>query len=280
MAGKILKVATNDLSGKVDERKAAVFACFKHIKYMNDYVVFSFDGEYSKKKLCYGSIHLKDKSLVIFSVKDNIKKYIDEFLSEYISDKIENFKILDIDKLEKVEIISYNEMDYKDLQLLDDKSIIRIVSNESNASIKKPIFLYFMIFVLILLSIGLTLLYLYPDMFTVKYKELVCSNNLYDEKMMLNYDIESDIKFDGNDKVIKNNVVKTYTFLDSNSYYNFKNNSNYEEYFSSGETYKFIDGELKLKLFYSENYVIDDYDEMLTYLKREGFSCIETEYEK
>lgn len=279
MAGKILKVATNDLSGKVDERKVVVFSCFKHIKYMNDYVVFSFDGEYSKKKLCFGSIHLKDKSLVIFSVKDNIKKYIDEFLLEYTSDKMENFKILDIDKLEKVEIISYNEMDYNNLQLLDDKSIIRSVISENDVE-KKPIFLYFIIFILVLLSIGLTLLYLYPDMFTIKYKELVCRSNLYDEKMMLNYDIEKDIKFDGNDKVIKNNVVKTYTFLDSNNYYEFKNNSNYEEYFSSGETYKFIDGELKLKLFYSENYVIDDYDEMLTYLKREGFSCIETEYEK
>ena len=31
---------------------------------------------------------------------------------------------------------------------------------------------------------------------------------------------------------------------------------------------------------YQEDSVIDDYSEMLLYLKKEGFSCIEKEYEK
>ena len=77
MAGKILKIVSNDLYGNVDERKIVVFACFLHTKYMNNYVVFSFLGEYDKKKICYGSVHIKDNSLVIFSVKNNVKKYID-----------------------------------------------------------------------------------------------------------------------------------------------------------------------------------------------------------
>ena len=71
---------------------AVVFACFEHTKYMNNYAIFSFLGEYDKKKLCYGSIHMKKDSVVIFSVKDIVKPYIDEFINEYENNKIENFK--------------------------------------------------------------------------------------------------------------------------------------------------------------------------------------------
>ena len=200
MAGKILKIVSNDLYGNVDERKVVVFASFLHTKYMNNYVVFSFLGEYDKKKLCYGSIHLKKDSLVIFSVKDNVKKYIDEFLNEYENDNVENFEILNIDNIEKVELVSYSEMEYNKLELLDQKSISRIVNKKEEITKKKPVFLYVLIFILILFGLGLTVLYFYPELFTIKYRELVCTDNLYDQELMLNYDIEKDIKFDKNNK--------------------------------------------------------------------------------
>lgn len=279
MAGKILKIAPNDVNGKADERKVVVFCAFEHTKYMNNYIVFSFEGEYNKNKLYYGSIHLKNDSLVIFSVKDNVKTYIDDFLSEYENDKVENFKILDIDKIEKVELVSYNEMEYEKLQLLDSKSIVRIVDTEEDSE-SKPIFLYILIFLLILLAVGLTVFYFYPDMFTIKYKELVCTDNLYDNDIGLNYDIDMDIKFDRNDKVESIQVSRIYTFLDSNSYYEFRDNNKHLNYFNDGESYKYIDEGLQFKVFYQEESVIDDYEEMLTYLKKEGFSCEIGEYEK
>lgn len=281
MAGKILKIGLNDLNGNSDDRKVVVFASFSHTKYMNNYVIFAFEGEYSKNKLCFGSIHIKDNSLVIFSVNDGIKKYIDQFIEEYTSSNLVNFKILDISRIEKVEIVSYSEMEYDKIQLLDDISIERIIKEEDNEVInKKPLILYILLFILIFFCIGLTLLYLYPDVFAVKYKELVCNDNLYDEDMMLNYDISKDIKFNKNDKVVSIDVVKNYTFLDSDSYYEFKENDKHLEYFNGGEGYKYLDEGLNLRIFYKENSVIDDYEEMLEYLKREGFNCIEKEYEK
>ena len=197
MAGKILKVSANDVYGKVDERIAVVFACFEHTKYMNNYVIFSFLGEYDKNKLCYGSIHMKRNSVVIFSVKDNVKQYIDEFINEYENNKIDNFKILDISDKERVEIVSYNEMDYNKLELLDEMSIFReVVQEEVVVKEKQPVFLYSMLVVLILFACGLTLLYFKPELFSIKYKQLLCTNNLYDNEMELNYDIEKDVKFD------------------------------------------------------------------------------------
>lgn len=277
MAGKILKITSNDLYGNVDDRMVKVFACFEHTKYMNNYVVFSIDGN---NKLCYGSIHLKKDSLVIFNVKPTIKKYIDEFLDEYINDKISEYKLIDINNINKVELVSYNEMDYDKIQILDDKSIEKTVVNEEMVKGKKPVILYVLLFILIILGGGLTLLYFMPDLFSVKYKLLECTNNIYDEKIGLNYRIDKDVKFNKNDKVDSVDVIRTYAFLDSDSYNEFKDNNLQNKYFTNGEGYKYIDSELKFKLFYNENSVIDDYEEMYIYLKKEGYSCIEREYEK
>ena len=52
-----------------------------------------------------------------------------------------------------------------------------------------------MLFILISFAVGLTLLYFKPELFSVKYKQLVCTNNLYDNDLDLYYDIEKDIKF-------------------------------------------------------------------------------------
>jgi len=285
--GKIIKVASNDLYGNVDDRTVSVFACFEHTKYMNNYVVFAINEENDKnnankkRKLCYGSIHLKNKSLVIFEVKNDIKKYIDDFLDEYLSEKLSEYKLLDISTIDKVELVSYNEMEYDKLNILDSKSIPKVVvKHEENDKNKAPVFLYLLIFILVLLGVGLTVLYLKPELFTIKYKGIECTDNLYDNNIGLNYDIDKEVRFDRDNKVSSISIVRTYTFLDSNSYYEFKENNTQNNYFTNGEGYKYIDGELKFKLFYQEESVIDDYDEMLTYLKREGFSCIEREYEE
>ena len=280
MNGKVLKIVSNDLYGNVDDRSVVVFACFCHTKYMNNYVVFAVKGEYGKKKICYGSVHLKNNSLVIFSVKDNIRKYIEDFLSEYLLDRLDNFTILNIDNVEKVELVSCSDMDCDNLLELEEKSIPKLDDIEDNNVSKKPIFLYFLLICLVLFGIGLTIIYFNPKLVGIKYRQLVCNNSLYDKELMLNYDVEYDIKFDDKDKLNSIDVNKIYIFLESDVYYDFKDNNRFEEYFNNGEAYKFIDSELKFKVMYQKTSVIDSYDEMLVYMKKEGFSCIEKEYEK
>jgi len=279
MSGKVLKVSSNDLYGNADDRVVRVYACFCHTKYMNNYVVFSFEG--NTEKLYYGSIHLKANSLVVFAVKDNVKKFIIEFVDEFMNGKLNNYKILDINNMTKVELVSYSETEYDKLLLLDEKSIHRLVSKEDViVKEKKPIFIYLLIIILVLFGLGITLLYFKPELFVIKYKGLDCIGNIYDNDMGLYYDIEKNIVFDTDDKLEKIDVIRTYTFLDSESYDEFKNNDSQNQYFTNGEGYKYIDSEFKFKVFYQEKTVIDDYEEMLVYLKGEGFNCIEREYEK
>lgn len=277
MSGKELRISSNDLYGNVDDRIVRVYACFEHSKYMNNYIVFSFGTD--NNKLCYGSVHLKENSLVIFSVKNDVEKYILEFTNQYINDKLDDFKIISLNNINKVELVSYNETEFDKLLLLDEKAIPKVIVKEEVKE-SKPVFLYLVVFVLILLALGLTLLYFKPELFAIKYKGLECTNKLYDNEMTLYYDIEKTIMFDKDDKVEKIDVVRIYNFLDNGSYLEFKNRDDHNKYFNNGEGYKYIDEEFKFKVFYKEDSVIDDYDEMLTYLKREGFSCVEREYER
>lgn len=276
MTGKVLKVSSNDLYGNADDRVVRVYVCFEHLKYMNNYAVFSIEGD---SKLYYGSIHFKKNSLVIFSVRKEIEKYILEFLDEYMNDDINNFRILNMDSVDKVELVSYSMMEYDKLDLLDEKAITKAVVQEDVRE-KGSFWSYLVIFILILFALGISLLYFKPELFTIKYKGLMCENNFYDDNLKLNYALEKDIRFNEKDKVSSVLVVKTYIFLDSKTYYEFRDNDMVNEYFNNGEKYKYIDNELKLRVFYDEESVIDDYDEMLSYMKREGFSCIEREYEE
>ena len=166
------------------------------------------------------------------------------------------------------------------LEMLDKKSIIREKTEMKQEKTKKPIILYLLIFILILCAVGLTLLYLYPEKFTTEYKMLECDNKNYDQKIEMYYDINKTIKFDEDNKTEIIDVIKEYTFLDSNKYYDFKDNNKQYQYFTNGESFKFIDERLQLRIIYQEKSVIDEYEEMYVYMKKEGYSCKEKKYEK
>ena len=284
MNGKILKISSNDLYGNVDDRQVVVFACFNHVKYMNKYILFTFLGEYDKKKLYYGSIHMKENSLVVFSVRDNVFGYIDKFKNEYISGMVDNneYEILDISKMEKVELVSYNEMEFDKLKELEDISIKK-TNTESVVEAdkeKKPVFLYILLIILILLLIGITYLYLKPDDFVIRNKNLVCEKNKYNMELDMKYLENRIVLFDINDKLKKIEINDSYVFSDIDLYNEFKDNEKEKDYFKIDGTFKYIDENLELKIIYQDKSIIDNYDEMKNYLVNEGYSCVEGYYEE
>ena len=73
MIGKILKIKDVNMSFNQKEKNIVVFACFSHVKYNENYIVFTNKDEYGKGILYYGTIHTKDNTIIIFDVKqDNI----------------------------------------------------------------------------------------------------------------------------------------------------------------------------------------------------------------
>jgi len=281
MNGKILKISSNDLYGNVDDRKIAVFAAFNHVKYMNKYAIFTYEEEFDKHKLYYGSLHLKNNSLVIFSVNETTKKYIDTFIEGYLTSTLNpaEYQIIDISNIEKAELVSFNEKDFDKLNELDKLSIARIVPNASESTTnKKNIFLYFLLIIMILLLGGITYLYLFPEKFTTELNQLECHAQLHNESINMKYESTKIYKFNKENIVKAINVTDTYTFTNSNDYLEFKNNNQESEYFHINGQYKYNDDNLTLQLFYEEDSIIDNFEELKSYMKSEGYICQEGKY--
>ena len=279
MNGKILKLANNDLYGNALDRTVSVFVAFTHKKYMNHYVIFTYTDMLDKKQLYYGSVHLKPDSLVVFQVNDNVLPIVNEFISEYLNDKIDanEYEIIDIKDINKLEFVSASVTDYDNLKALDDKSIKKEATVEGAAN-KSHTGLYLFIVVIMLLLGGVTYLYFNPSLLQTELKELKCESNLYHSELEMKYLREIEIKFNKADEPVKYAVTETYKFSDMTTYFEFKDNDRQNEYFNTIGSYKYTDALNQLKIFYDEETVIDNYQELYKYLKNEGYTCQEGTY--
>ena len=224
MNGKVLKVINNNIDGKQEEKYISVFAVFEHKKYMNKYLIFCFQDEYNKKKLLYGSVHFNKDSLITFSVNENEKSYIEEFIKEYTENNVNQneYGILNISEMTRSEVISYNSIDFDQLEKLDQMSIQKQEEVQITKNNKKPLFLYFILFILIVSLIGVTYLYLNPDILNHDFKKINCTANKYNDDIQMEYFSEYQILFDYNNKLDTISIVDSYVFPDGNSYAEFK----------------------------------------------------------
>lgn len=278
MNGKVLKVFNNNLYGETDEREVILFAAFVHKKYMNKYAIFTFNKELDKNKLYFGSIHMKENSLVTFKVKNEEEEIINSFLSEYENDNLEEFELIDITSLSKIEFVGYNTKDYLELEMLKDKSIPKGVDYINDEYKKKnPVLKIFV--VLLLLAIGF-LVYWYLNTGLFKVNTLKCTKSGYNSNIKLDYDAEKTITFNDNGNVKNIKVIETYKFKSVNSYNNFKNESKHYMYFNYDGNYKYIDETLELKIFYSEENIIKDYEKIKYMYMNDGYTCEEVKDEK
>ena len=280
MNGKVLKISSNDLYGNVDDRKLSVFAAFNHLKYMNRYVIFAFTDEFNKNELCYGSLHLKNNSVVVFNTAEANLQYIDPFIEEYLSGNVnqKEYEIIDISKIEKVELVSYNTKEYNKLTELDNISIKKEAVVITEEPKKKKGFLWFLLILMISLLIGVTYIYFNPTVLDVELKELTCTIEEYNDEVEMPYIKLKNIKFNKKDNFKAINTTETYRFPDDETYLEFKNGGEENIFFNMKGEYKYDDANLELKIFYEEESIIDNYEEIKNYLEKDGYTCQEGTY--
>ncbi len=280
MKGKLLKISNNDLYGNVDDRQVALFAAFEHKKYMNKYAIFTYADEYNKNKLYCVGVHLKPNSIVTFSVRDDELNYINKFVTDYLNNQIDpnEFEILDISNVEKIEIISTSSIDSDKLFLLDQISIPKMNVVAEEAPTKKPVALYIVLVVFVLLGVALTYLYLNPDILSQELSKLDCTMTEYDRKLSLPYTSNVTIKFDHNNELKDYTRIDTYQFKELDAYNNFKTIDNISELFPKASDLQFNDDKMTLDISYQNNLIIFSYEDVLRYMKKEGYSCIEGVY--
>lgn len=279
MKGKVLRVFNNDLYGRVDDRQVVVFASFIHKKYMNKYAIFAFQNEYHQNKLYYGSIHIKENSLVIFKVKNEIKTVFDDFLNQYTTNNLLDYELIDISNLNKLEIVGYNDMPYDKIILLDNLSIpkpqVEIKEDNSSHSTFK------LIIPIVILIVGAIAAYVFLMPNLLEKRHLVCTRDNYHNEMRLNYQEKLSITFTGKNHLKQYLVEEKYQFRTTLTYQNFKDEARHFIYFNGNDkTFKYNDSDLKLIVTYEKKEDANDLSKLEHQLEQAGFECYEDNYEK
>ena len=281
MNGRILKILNNDLYGNVDDRRVSLFAAFMHKKYMNKYAIFTYTDEYNKNKLYCSSVHLKDNSIVTFGIRNEELAYVNKFVDDYLNNKVdpEEFEILDLGDITKIELVSNTPIDCDKLIELDKLSIPRTDNLDEDAKkAKKPVFLYILLVISILFLAAVIYIHYNPDILSVKLNQLTCEMSGYDKKLNLPYTSEATIKFDRHNELASYDKIDTYTFNELVEYLDFKDNNKESTSFDITGSYKYDDDNLTLKIIYEDELIIYKYEEVFRYLKKEGYSCTEGVY--
>ena len=111
MNGKELKVEENTLTFGASTRKVNVFGLFKYKPNNNLYVIYT-DIDTTYSVVHYGTSHMKNDSILSMSSnKDRDENIIKEYIFKVTEkEDLSNFEIINLDSIEKIEIISSNQL--------------------------------------------------------------------------------------------------------------------------------------------------------------------------
>lgn len=284
MKGLEILVTNSDLVLKQEERLVKLFVIFKDKKYGTKYVIFS---DNITNELCYGSPLINGNKMVIMKFK-NIKdaELVKEFVWNYLNDKpTSNFEIIEVPKLDKLEIIDNNTLEVKEeyIKKLEDiffKKETIIEKQEETKKVKKvnkgPI-LFFL--VLVLLAVGG---YFYlknnPELIYGKNIYVECKKNYQVEELTSSVNEIITLTFNNSQNLKKHEKEIIYSFTDNDKYYEFKEKNLQDKYLTDTGREIFNDDNLTYKLFIDYNINVDyvlpkGYDELFDYYKNNGYSC-------
>lgn len=286
MKGLEISVTNSDLVIKQEERLIKLFVIFKDNNYGTKYIVFA---DKDKKELYYGSPLVNGTKMVIMKFKDiKDEEKIKEFIWDYLNGEsnTSKFDIIEVPKIEKLEIIDHNKLDVKDeyINKLDDiffkrEPVIDDVSNEVVVVKKQNNGPILFILILILIAVvGFIYLKNNPELIFGKDIYVQCKINYIESEVDANVNETVTLTFNNSQVLKKHEKEITYSFNDNDKYYEFKEKNLNYIYLKEEGLEKFSDEELNYKLFIDYNlnrdYILPkDYDELYDYYKNNNYSC-------
>ena len=231
--GKTLKVTELDFKFGSDDHLLDVYAIFKEEKRSDVLAIYSDLKDENKAKLYYASVHLKEDAIVFIDIKDK-EEVLKEFTWKLLNNKDkEGFQIFDIEKYNKVEIISSNSILVKPevIKTLHDKTIPKPVVKEVKKE-KKPM----QSSTKILLT-GFSLAFLVAIAFLITNMDLLmgtsikyrCTNSYLDTEIGSNKQEIQELTFNVKNELTTRTIITKYKF---SNYDEFKN------YYNAGTYYK------------------------------------------
>lgn len=296
MNGKELKVTEYNLTFGSKPRIVNVFGVFKYKGNNNLYVVYADKGnDYSI--VYYGGSHVKNNTILSMSAnKDKDEKIIKEFISKVSKkEKLDNFEMISLDKIEEIEIISSNKLEIKSevLESLVELTIPKKQDEEAEkkpSKVKKngkksPLKLLLFLIVLVIGGVG-GYFYLMVSNTNEEVAKIIKCKKIYQHEELKNVEVEyeRDFNFNNLDTLKSIDVDVLYKFEDEDSYLDFINKGLYYTYMpddidANGETFQNnLEYTFRLK---AEEMVGSSYDkptnyeEVLSYYTKEGYTCDE-----
>lgn len=291
MNGKILKVVEYNLTFGSAERFVNVFGCFKYKPSNSLYLLYA-DVDSKYNVIYYGSSHIKENAILAMGCKD---KKDEEIIKEYIfkvtnKESLDDFLMISLDNIEGVEIISSNKLTVKMevLTSLIEATIPKPEVKEATVKVtsvkkKKGSKSMLLLFVLILVLGGAGLYYCLFIPKDNSIKDISCTKQYAHEVLNSTVDESVVYYFNYQDSLEKIDTITIYKFHNEKDYQDFINKGTYYKYMPEDDIqggWDIDDTNYTFKIITKEE--VDSsykkptgYEEVLSYLKRDGYTCTE-----
>ncbi len=277
MIGKVLKVNDYKFVYGQDTTYINVYGAFKNKKSGNRYAVYSYDN----KKLYYGSLFIKNDSLIIMTSKDDSEDVIKLFVESIISGKNnDDWEIVNLGNINSAEIIDQHELKIDvDMAMLADKTIPKpkIEKKEEAPKKKKKVSIPLLAMFILILMVAL-FLFVGPNFLMGKDKKYLCVKSYTHEEIPASVTDNVSLIFNNKNEIVSIDITTDYLFTNHDYYKEFKDKSYFYQYIKDGDTYKFDDDNYTYKLFSKIDTEVDyfmprELKKLVDYYEKENYTC-------
>lgn len=288
--GKSLLVSEFDLKFGQDDHLLDVYAVFKEDKRGDVLAIYSDRKDSNKDILHYASVHMKDNTLVFIDIK-NKEDIVKEFTWKLLNNKEnDGFKIIDISKYKKAEIVSSNQLVVKSevITKLLDKTIPK--QNEDNKKKKKQKKKMQTSSKILLTGISLALcvvvvfLVINKDILLGTNIKYTCINSYLDTEVGSNKEEIQNFSFNLKNELTSRTIITKYVFDNEEEYKNYINIGTYyrQDPVFRGSSFRYEHDDNSKTFSIIEDVLLGDYytgkiikDDILKEMTNNNFQCID-----
>lgn len=290
MNGKLLKVVQYNLEFGSKERFVNVFSCFKHKPTSNLYLIYA-DVDTKYNIIYYGSAHIKEDSILSMQCRNQKEE---EIIKEYIfkvtnQEAIDDFEVIPLDKVEKIEIIASNKFEVKPEVIaslvemtLPKKDVSKEEKSSKQKKRKSKKGLVFLLLAVILIGIGGYYYFSTLPSKNMVAKQIICEKEYSHNDLKATVFETNTYNFNNQDILEKVDTTMIYQFEESDyqefimkgTYYKYMPDSNTEGGWDKDDTSYTFKVMIKEEIDSSYNKPTA-YEEVLSYYKKEGYTCKE-----
>lgn len=290
MKGKTLRVIELEKKIEKKEHMLDVYAVFKDLKYGNVYTIYKDYNDITSDVLHYASSHFKQSTLVVLDVKEKGK--VEELVKELVWNILNNvnsndFEMLDLKDIDRVEIIGSNTLKVKDevLSTLKKLCIPKVKQTNDEQKAKSSAWI---------LALGFTIAIGIASYFVITHKEefkpetfnLICTKEYEDDELNAKVDYNDTLIFNTNYELVERNIIMLYTFNSTDSYNEYKRLGLYYKInpVSSSSKMEYIDDDINNIFTIKESVTTEkeyfeatEYSEVVDRMNFNNYKCVVSE---